>query len=161
MVTTIFNAISATGAEAAPTDAEHANSELIREFRSVPMSQRRRFLAPNCIRHRSGLHGFEALTGMATGYDEHSIADRVDHIEDMIAKGDRVWALWTVTGTHTGTIFGVPATGKPIEMLELGLWRIEDGRIVEMWFMADELALCRQIGVDIALSPSTRGADDD
>lgn len=131
------------------TETERANLELIRAFRSVPASERKRFLAPGFRRHRSGLRNLGELAGV--GYEPSSVPDRRDHVEAIVARGDLVWAVWTVHGTHEGPLFGVEATGRTIEMLELGIWRIEDGAIVEAWFMADELALCRQIGIAIGV----------
>jgi hypothetical protein len=78
------------------------------------------------------------------GYDASTCSDRVDTIEDLIAKDDRVWAVWTMRGTHTGQLFGIPATGQPIEILEAGIWRLVDGLVIEAWFFGDELRLLRQ-----------------
>jgi hypothetical protein len=71
----------------------------------------------------------------------------MDTIEDLIAKDDRVWAVWTMRGTHTGQLFGIPATGQPIEILEAGIWRLVDGLVIEAWFFGDELSLLRQLGI--------------
>lgn len=85
----------------------------------------------------------------ASGGDYHpsAIADRKDEILDIIAKGDRVWCVWKIRGTHTGELFGIPATGREIELLEMGAWRFADGKVVEAWFFADEFALAAQLGV--------------
>jgi hypothetical protein len=71
------------------------------------------------------------------GYDAGTCSDRVDTIEDLIAKDDRVWAVWTMRGTHTGQLFGIPATGQPIEILEAGIWRLVDG--LRRWATYHEL----------------------
>jgi predicted ester cyclase len=73
----------------------------------------------------------------------------VDTIEDIIAKEDRVWAVWTMRGTHTGQLFGIPPTGRDVEVLEAGVWRLVDGLVAEAWFFGDELALLRQLGLPI------------
>ena len=36
-------------------------------------------------------------------------------INDLIAEGDRVVARITMTGTHTGNFWGIPATGRRVE----------------------------------------------
>ena len=79
-------------------------------------------------------------------YLRAAIPDRVDIIEEVIAEGDRVGLLFRVTGTHTGGFFGVPPTGRRIDVYELALLRIVNGQIVEGWFMMDETGLLKQLG---------------
>jgi len=54
--------------------------------------------------------------------------------------------LWRITGTHRGNFYGIQATGKKVDFLELGYFRLSDGKIAEGWFMADEAGLLRQLG---------------
>ena len=75
--------------------------------------------------------------------------DRTDTIEQMIADGDMVGMQFRVTGTHQGNFFGIPATGRSIDIQEVAIMRLEDGKIVEGWFMADEVELLKQLGVGL------------
>lgn len=111
-------------------------------------------LAPHYDRARGGnLH----LANNARGEDmahpglylRKAIPDRVDVIEKVIAEGDRVGLLFRVTGTHTGAFFGIPPTGKKLDVYEIALIRIENGQMVEGWFMMDEVALLRQMGATL------------
>ena len=131
------------------TSEELANIETVLRLRTAPFSERKQFTHPAMIRHRWGFASLADITGMkdGAGYDARTCSDRVDTVEDLIAAGDRVWAVWTMRGTHTGQLFGIPATGKPIEILEAGIWRLKDGLVAEAWFFGDELALLRQLGV--------------
>ncbi|TVZ01972.1 hypothetical protein EAS64_31570 [Trebonia kvetii] len=131
------------------TAEEQANIETVLRLRSAPFSQRKKYMHPAMVRHRWGFASLADITGMkdGAGYDARTCSDRVDTIEDLIAKGDRVWAVWTMRGTHTGQLFGIPATGRPIEVLETGIWRLQDGLVSEAWFFGDELRLLRQLGV--------------
>jgi len=133
------------------TAQEQANIDLILQLRSVSFTERRKFLHPQMRHHRWGFMSLADISGMkdGSGYDSQSVSDRVDTIEDIIAKDDRVWAIWTMRGTHTGQIFGIPATGRPIEILEMGVWRIEEGLVAEAWFFGDELNLVRQLGAPV------------
>lgn len=54
-------------------------------------------------------------------------------IEELIAEGDKVVARITMTGTHTGDFFGIPATGKRISFSGIYIARIVNGKIVEHW----------------------------
>ena len=67
-------------------------------------------------------------------------------IEELIAEGDKVVARITMTGTHTGDFFGIPATGKKISFSGIYIVRIEKGKIVEHWGEEDSIGLLRQLG---------------
>jgi steroid delta-isomerase-like uncharacterized protein len=67
-------------------------------------------------------------------------------IEDLIAEGDRVVARATVTGTHSGPVLGVPATGKRVMWSAIVMYRVEDGKIAEQWLMEDWASVLQQVG---------------
>ncbi len=90
----------------------------------------------------SGLAGAKAAHRiMLTGFPDYQTM-----IDDMIAEGDEVAARITMTGTHTGTFMGIPATGKKVEFTGMYFARIENGRIVEHWGEEDSVRLLQQIG---------------
>lgn len=69
------------------------------------------------------------------------------HIEDLIAEGDKVAARITMTGTHSGDFWGIPATGKRVKFTGVYIVRIDGGRIVEHWGEEDSMGLLQQLGV--------------
>ena len=71
--------------------------------------------------------------------------------EDLIVSGDRVVGRFTFRGTHTGDLLGIPATGKPVEMRTIDIWRVTDGRFAEHWDELNLLQVFQQIGVLPAL----------
>jgi steroid delta-isomerase-like uncharacterized protein len=66
--------------------------------------------------------------------------------DQVIAEGDRVAILWTLTGTHQGEFLGVPATGNTVSTPGIDIYRIENGQIAEIWTVGDELGLLMQLG---------------
>ena len=54
---------------------------------------------------------------------------------------------WTARGTNTGDYFGMPATGKPIEITGMNSWRTRDGKAIEGWVNRDDIRLLQQLGV--------------
>ncbi|MGD8538806.1 MAG: ester cyclase, partial [Candidatus Aminicenantes bacterium] len=52
-------------------------------------------------------------------------------IHELIAKGDKVIGRFTVTGTHEGEYYGIPATGNKIEFGVIDIFHIKEGKIVE------------------------------
>jgi len=59
-------------------------------------------------------------------------------MEDLVISGDRVVGRFVYRGTHTGDLMGIPASGNPVEMRSIDIWRVEDAMFVEHW---DELNL--------------------
>jgi steroid delta-isomerase-like uncharacterized protein len=69
-------------------------------------------------------------------------------VEDQVAEGDKVVSRWTLRGTHQGEFFGVPASGKRVEMsgIQVDRFAEESGKIVEEWAEFDLLGAMRQMG---------------
>jgi steroid delta-isomerase-like uncharacterized protein len=67
-------------------------------------------------------------------------------LEEMIAEGDMVAARFIMRGTHRGTFFGVPPTGKSIQVQAMNFYRLSNGQIVEERGQPDMLGLLQQIG---------------
>ena len=68
-------------------------------------------------------------------------------IDDMIAEGDRVVTRSLWHGTHRGTFFGIPATGKSFSLTSTDILRIEQGKVVEHWGNEDDLGMLQQLGI--------------
>jgi steroid delta-isomerase-like uncharacterized protein len=71
-------------------------------------------------------------------------------VEQVIAEGDMVASYQRYTGTQQGDVEderGVPATGLATEWVSMGLFRIECGKIAEVWAVADDLGRLQRLGV--------------
>ena len=66
--------------------------------------------------------------------------------EELIAEGDRVAERWTGRGTHLGELWGIPPTGKRIEVPGSVFYRIAGGKIVEFRAQFDMMGLMQQLG---------------
>jgi predicted ester cyclase len=53
-------------------------------------------------------------------------------IDEVYATGDWVAARLTWTGTHTGDLIGMPASGRRFSVTEYEIVRCRDGRIVDL-----------------------------
>jgi steroid delta-isomerase-like uncharacterized protein len=73
--------------------------------------------------------------------------DNVHQVEEVIAEGDMVVARVTLTGTHEGEFMGIPPTGRRIEITEIHIYRLRDGKAVEHRVGRDDLGAMRQLGV--------------
>ena len=70
------------------------------------------------------------------------------HIDRVMAEGDRVYARLRYTGTHSAPWFGIPATGREIEVAEMLECRFVEGKIAECWETYDEAGMRRQLGLE-------------
>ena len=68
-------------------------------------------------------------------------------IEDLMQDGDRVTARFTARGVHNGEFMGLPPTGRPIVMTGIEIFRVQNGRIVELWGEANLMGLMHQLGI--------------
>ena len=107
------------------------------------------FYAPDLVNHSAppGMpndrEGFKAFVGMNLG----AFPDVKVTIDILVAEGDKVISRWTGTGTHTGELMGIPATGKRIEMTGITIVSVADGKIAEFWMESDQMGLMQQLGV--------------
>jgi predicted ester cyclase len=98
-------------------------------------------VAADLVWHNTGINGIEAfkqnLTGFRTDFpDLHIIT------EDLVAEEDRVVARMTARGTYA-------PTGKQATWITIGIVRIADGKIVEMWVNDDTLGRLEQLGFEL------------
>jgi steroid delta-isomerase-like uncharacterized protein len=71
------------------------------------------------------------------------------HVEvvELIAEGDRVASFLRMTGTNTGDYRRGGATGRSGTMRAFFIWRIEDGKLVESWGLADRFGFLQELGI--------------
>ena len=72
--------------------------------------------------------------------------DWTEVVDDIIADGDRVVTRFTSRGTNLGEFLGNAATGNRVEISEVCVHRLADGKIVELWVYPDFRSLQRQLG---------------
>jgi ketosteroid isomerase-like protein len=65
--------------------------------------------------------------------------------DDVIAEGDRVVIRWTLTGTAQ-----TEAGPVPVRFSGIDIFRIEDGKIAELWQLTDDLTLEEQLSAPAA-----------
>jgi len=118
-------------------------------YRAAKVADRPRYLAPDFVRHRAGFSHIGQLFGLQgpAGFTDDSMPDRQNIITHMTAKDDLVFCVFRIVGTHSGVIYGVPPTGKTLDVIEVALWRVADGLIAEAWYFGDELGMLRQLEV--------------
>lgn len=112
------------------------NMAAIDEFCSAELTHNMSGYAPG----REGVKQMVTMTRTALP-DVRAILD------DVIAEGDKVVARWTMSGTHQGSMHGVPPTGNRVTVPGITIFRFANGKIVERWDHWDTLGLMQQLGV--------------
>ena len=86
--------------------------------------------------HEGFAHGFYA-----------GFPDAMHAFDEIIATDDAVVVRFTLSGTHTGSFFGLPPTGRPIVVTAIAVLRVVGGRVTTLNALFDEAGLLRQLGV--------------
>ena len=68
-------------------------------------------------------------------------------ITDLVVDGDDAVALLRMGGTPEKPMQALRPTGRSFEVDVFQKYRLEDGRIAEVWVMADAVGTLRQLGV--------------
>lgn len=141
---------------ASPQTAQlEANKDLIRQFTQVlndaDWDALGEIVAEDFARHSAATAGAPVRSRaefiqLQEGFLV-SVPDQRVTIHQLVAEGDRVAALATYSGTHTGPMGDYPATGEGFEAPFLAIFRIESGLIAELWVEWDNVALLTQLGL--------------
>jgi steroid delta-isomerase-like uncharacterized protein len=107
------------------------------------------FVAPDFVDHNPlpgqapGLQGLkDAMNMFRAAFPDMRIAN-----EDFIAEGDKVVVRSSARGTNSGTLMGMPPTGKHAELAAIDIWAVKNGRLAEAWHVEELLQMMMQIGL--------------
>jgi steroid delta-isomerase-like uncharacterized protein len=70
-------------------------------------------------------------------------------IDDMVGEGDQVAVRYTLTGTLKGEYYGIPPTGKQVNITAGFFYKFENGKEVEALSFMDSLSFYQQLGIPI------------
>jgi len=145
--------VAALGTTAAADEA--ASKQLVRDFAAVTNAADwdalGALVTEDFVRHSAATQGppvtsREQFVELQRGFLK-SFPDQRVTLDRVIAEGDYVAVLATYFGTQTGPMGDMPATGKSVSSPFLAMFRIESGRIAEMWVEWDNLAMLGQLGL--------------
>lgn len=117
------------------------NKEVVRRF-NIEVIQNgnegefRALMRPDFINHATpeGMpNGPESMWNTFQTVLRPALSDLTVTIHDQVAEGDKVTTRKTISGVHTGTLLGVPATGREIAISVIDMVRVQDGRYAEHW----------------------------
>ena len=68
-------------------------------------------------------------------------------IVDVFGEGDKIVKHWNFKGTHSGDFFGIPATGKTVDVEGVTLVKMKDGKIAQEQDFMDNIVFLQQLGL--------------
>lgn len=68
-------------------------------------------------------------------------------IDDIGAIGDKVYLRWSATGTHKGTLMGIPPTNRRGIVRGISMNRFDNGKLVDVYFAWDVYSMIEQLGL--------------
>ena len=81
------------------------------------------------------------ITAMRQGFP-----DLHYEILHLVVTDDQVAAHTLMQGTHTGNFFGMSPTDKKINVAQMQIEKISNGKIVEHWRVTDDMTFMKQLG---------------
>jgi predicted ester cyclase len=97
--------------------------------------------------------GMQGARDLVVSFRE-AIPDVHYTVEEQLAEGDKVFTRLTFEGTHQGTLFGIPPTGKHVRASVMSLWTIIDGHLGSERVNWDALGAFQQLGLIPSFGPS-------
>ncbi len=70
-------------------------------------------------------------------------------VDLIFGEGEMLVARWTMQGTNTAPWGNQPPTGKSIKFSGVNIYRIVNGKVVEIWNHRDDLGVMQQLGAPI------------
>ena len=76
-----------------------------------------------------------------------TFSDITTTVDDLIAEGDKVVTRWTSRFIHQDKFMGVDPTYQQIKISGISIYRVNEGKIAEIWISWDRLSLMQQLGI--------------
>lgn len=152
---TTLLAATAVGCAPSPTAQLEANKDLVRRFtealNAANWDALDELVTEDFSRHSQATAGPQVNSREKFIQLQESFLvsfpDQRVTIQKLIAEGDEVAALATYAGTHTGPMGEFPVTGRSVESTFLAFFRIDAGRVAELWVEWDNVAMLTQLGL--------------
>lgn len=66
---------------------------------------------------------------------------------DTIQQNDKIVHRWVTRGTHEGEFMGIPPTRREGTVNGITIYRLENGRVAEMWWAVDFMPMLHLAGI--------------
>jgi steroid delta-isomerase-like uncharacterized protein len=125
-------------------------NELFAAWNSHDAEQAVKFYAPNYIgedvAQANPQRGTDGIRSLLASYMK-ALPDFNFTPEETIVDGNRVAVMWSVRGTHQGTLMNIPPTGRQISVRGVSLLTIENAKVRRATYIWDVAGLLRAVGL--------------
>ncbi len=105
-----------------------------------------RYIAPGFPELKQGPHEWKALMSALFGASPKLSFTIHDQVAEQAGNNTQVAVRYTWNTVHEREFMGLAPTGKQLSVLAMAMYRVENGKIVEMQVLDDYLTLFRQLG---------------
>ena len=104
-------------------------------------------ISPDFQSHFIGGFEYSGIDGAKNSVLETKKAfpDWTENILEIISQGNKVVTRYRSTGTHLDNWDGIEATGKKVNIEEMSVYHLKNGKIIEQWGFWDEIELKKQM----------------
>lgn len=109
--------------------------------------------APECYGEQEGIEGRVSKDDFKRHW--HSVASAIPdvntRVEEIIVDGDKAMVSWRVTGTHTGTGWPAPPSGRAVDFRGVTLLQFRNGQLVygfDRWNRGEVIASLMRVRID-------------
>lgn len=127
------------------------NKEVVLEYHNVwngaKIDNLNDILTPDFVCHYLTSEKWTGIEGAKKAISDWRtlFPDWDEEIVDIIQEKDKVVTRYKATATHTKRYEGVDSTGAKIEIYEVSIYRIHNGKIAEQWCFPDDPSIKTQI----------------
>lgn len=107
-------------------------------------------IAPHFVRYGSSgqFSGVPAFKRYVMHY-LNAFPDLRFAVEDWLAQGEKAVIYYSFTGTHERAFMGMAATGRWIRAEGVAIYRVVDGKLVELWDFLDLFGIAEQLDAQL------------
>jgi steroid delta-isomerase-like uncharacterized protein len=162
-ITAAFSACMSPGNKVGVDNRSAKNQEIMRKFYEEVMNKHNTAMVDSLVASDYVEHCIDPgytpdRNGLRKGWEDFikGYPDLNCKINFMVADTDCVTVQYTITGTNTGSVMGMAATGKKINVDGVDIVRFKNGKAFEHWGYMDEMKMMAQLG----MSPGMGGGTD-
>jgi steroid delta-isomerase-like uncharacterized protein len=135
--------MSATHHSITEEEARDLKDRVERAFNDRDVKAIEDLLGDHLVDHNVLLGGVDIRQRMARALE--AFPDARFRIDQYIFQGNAAAWKWSIEGTHSQEIMGIPRTGKKVTISGLSAAVLKDGKVIQHWEFSDDQGLLAQL----------------